>query len=283
MCGLGPMSEHALRLRREQRFRRWFLLMCYLAAGAGLALILWFAHQHPVLLANKGLNDWRLAIIATAAVGTALMVFHRIRSWMFWETIFTVTLFLGVWLACLLFLPLAWALVLAAGLTLAHLFIRATLLHDIFYLLGAMGVAISFASWLSPEVLLVVLVGFTVYDMVAGPPGGPIQELAQALVKRGIIPGLLVVSRWKDLISTVDTAIKGPNALLGAGDLILPLCLVARAAMSGPYQAAIVLVGLLVGVLVLSRAALLHPRAALPALAVGACAPFVVLRILSLI
>ncbi len=244
-------------------------------------LIVEHARHESLHFTSPGLSSWYYAIILVAACGVGLLMFKRIRSWMFWETIFTVTLFLGVWFACLLLLPLVWALLVAAALTLAHLFIRSVFLHDAFYLVGAMGVAMSFATWLAPEVLLVFLVGFVLYDMVAGPPGGPIQELARSLVSKGIVPGLVVPSDWREFVASVDTAVKSHSALLGAGDLILPLAVVARAADAGVCQAAIVLVGLLVGVLILARTPSQHPRAALPALAAGVGVPFVVLMLVS--
>jgi hypothetical protein len=76
---------------------------------------------------------------------------------------------------------------------------------------------------------------------------------------------------------------KRQSTLLGAGDLILPLSLVARAAFRGPLPAALVLACLVVSTLFLTRRDVFHPRAALPSLAAGAAVPFVLLRVFSLI
>ena len=61
------------------------------------------------------------------------------------------------------------------------------------------------------------------------------------------------------------------------------MSLVARAAFVSVESAAIVLAGVLVGAFVLTHGDDTHPRAALPALAVGAAVPFIILRVLSLI
>jgi presenilin-like A22 family membrane protease len=176
-------------------------------------------------------------------------------------------------------LPIGWALIIAAVLTLSHLFLRNVALHNVFYLLGAAGVAIDFAGWLSPELLLVGLAIMTIYDLLAGPPGGAIEELAGKLVRQGIVPGLVIADRFRDLWVTIDTAMKRNSALLGAGDVILPLALVARAAFAGSWQPLVVLAGILVSSLLLARGEMTHPRAMLPALALGAAAPFIVLRL----
>lgn len=261
---------------------RFFLVLLFLLAGLLTIGIVTAAKAFPTAARIQMVLSWQYALLAVIGATIVLGFFRRFRSRVLWEVLFTVTLFLGVWFAALLVLPIEWALGAAAALTLGSIFFRRVWIHDLFYLVGAAGVAINFAGWLSPEFLLAGLVAFTVYDMVAGPPGGPIESLAAALVRNGIVPGAVVPARARDVALTVDAAVKSRAALLGAGDLILPLALVAKAAFRGPEPAAIVLAGLLVGALLLARKSD-HPRAALPALAAGTVVPFLVLRVLSLL
>jgi presenilin-like A22 family membrane protease len=277
------MTEPATLTKQEHRALNIMLVALYLFGGALAILILWIVRQGWSMPPVAMISGWRTAVMGVVAVGVAMALFRKFQARWWWEILFTVTLFLGVWFALLLVLPLGWAFAIASLLTFAQIFLRIVIIHDLFYLIGSVGVAINFAGWLPPEVLLVMLVGFTVYDMVAGPPGGPVLQLASQLVSRGIVPGAILVGRPRDLMGSVDAVMKRTSVLLGAGDIILPLTLVARAAFAGSGPATIVLAGVLAGALVLGRSNDLHPRAALPALATGAAVPFLILRLLSLI
>ena len=264
-------------------FLRLFFAFVYLLAGGIVIFILWLYTSAPSVVHFEMIVNWQYAFLLIFLIGAIVSVVRRVHSRLFWEVAFTVTLYLGVWYAFLLVLPVWLALALASALTLAHLFLRTVVLHNLFFVVGAVGVSIDFAGWLSPELLLIGLVGFSLYDMLSGREGGPIEALAKLLVRQGIVPGLVLVDRWRDLHGTVDDAIKRQSVLLGAGDLILPLSLVARAAFSGPLPAALVLVCLAARTIFLTRGADFHPRAALPTLAAGAAVPFVLLRVFSLI
>jgi presenilin-like A22 family membrane protease len=261
---------------------RWMVLAIFLLAGAITIAAVFAVRQHQ-LLAYPTVVRWQYAFLALALAGSLVALIRRVRSRLFWEIFLTLAVFLGTWYLCLLVMPLGPALLVASAMTLAEWIAKNVAIHDAFIVFGAVGVAIDFAGWLTPEFLLLGLVLLTVYDMLAGPPGGPIEELASHLVKHGIVPGVIVVNRWKDLGVSLVQAIRGDAALVGAGDLVLPLSLVARAAFHGAGSAAIVLAGVLVGAFVLTHRDDTHPRAALPALAVGAAVPFIVLRLLGLV
>ena len=226
---------------------------------------------------------WQYAFLAVAIAILVVSFLKKIHHRMFWEILFTATLFLGVWYALLLVLPMGVALFVASGLTLAELLIRNVAVHNLFYLIGAAGVALDFAGWFPPEALVAGLVAITLYDMVAGPPGGPVEKMASELVQRGIVPGLVIPSRADQLGGDLDAVVKTDATLLGAGDLIVPFCLVAKASFVGAWQASVVLAGLVLGALILGRTGDTHPRAALPALATGAIVPFLVLRLMGLL
>ncbi|MBI5654425.1 hypothetical protein HZC53_02095 [Candidatus Uhrbacteria bacterium] len=267
----------------QKRAMRLFLVGCFVVTGAMVTGIMTSALRHPRSFLSAEIEPWQQAIVILIALATALMVFKRLRSWAVWEAFFTATLFLGIWYAALLVLPLPYALSFAAAITLFDLLVPRVWSHDIFYIIGASGVAISLSLWLPGDVLLVWLVGFSLYDILAGPPGGPILDLASRLVGHGVIPGLVVIGRPQDALLPLKLEKLGHTALLGAGDLVLPMALVARAALAGIYPALAVLAGVVVGALVLSRGDMLHPRAALPALAAGASVPFIILRFLSVV
>lgn len=254
-------------------FQRWLLPALFLLGGA-LAVTTVRAIPFSVS-AFPWTRGWQYAILGILAGGMFVATALKRASYVVWEALLTVAAFLGVWFVMLLLgIPLGWSIGIASLLTLAHLFIRVVILHDVFFLVGCVGVALDFALWLPSEVLLVGLVAFTVYDMVAGPPGGPVAALAARLVRHGIVPGFILPARVRDLAAGVDDAVRSRAAMLGTGDLILPLMLAARAAVWGVTEAAFVLAGIFLGALVLGHRKDLHPRAALLPLAVGAAVPF---------
>jgi len=263
--------------------RRLFLVSLFVFAGIAVIVVVATAQFFPTARRVQIAISWQYVFLAVVVVMGALSFLRKFRHRMLWEILFTLTLFLGVWYAFLLVLPVGWALAIASACTLAEIFFRNVFVHNLFYAIGAAGVAINFAGWLPSDVLLVGLVAFTVYDMVAGPPGGPIQSFAADLIQKGIIPGAVIPLHARDLTANVDDVVRRDATFLGAGDLILPLCLVARASFRGVGPAVLVLSGLVIGAFLLGRSNDLHPRAALPALAVGAAIPFLVLRIFSLV
>jgi hypothetical protein len=258
---------------RSTAFQRWLLPALFATAG-GLAVLTIRIVPFSVS-ALPWMRGWQYAILGIILGGLCVATFLKRSSIVVWEALLTLAAFLGVWFVTLLVgIPLGWSIGIASLLTLAHLFVRVVALHDAFFLVGCVGVAIDFALWLPSEVLLVGLVAFTIYDVVAGTPGGPIVDLASRLVRHGIVPGFILPARVRDLAAGVDDAVRSRAILLGTGDLILPVMLVARAAVWGVTEAAFVLAGIVLGALVLGHRKDLHPRAALVPLAVGAAVPF---------
>lgn len=258
---------------------RWFLPALFLLAG-GFTVFLVRQAATAVLPEQQGyVHAAAYAVLAIFGAGLVVATLRRIGSRLWWEGILTLTVFLGIWFALLLVLPLWLAVILASLLTLTHLFLRVVVLHDLFYLIGSVGVAVNLAAWLPSEVLVVGLVGFTLYDMVAGLPGGPVVSLATTLARWGVVPGFILPARPSGFVASVDNAIRFNAALLGAGDVILPLTLVARASLVGMREGAFVVAGMVVGSVALSLRKDLHPRAALLPLAIGSAIPFLAILI----
>lgn len=261
-------------------FRRGFVTLYFIVAGYLVVMIAARGAPAPAFGVADGFF-WRGAIIAAAMASAAFLLIAKIRSRFVWETAITAALFLGVWYASLLLMPVGWALSLAAALTLLQVFADRVLTHDLFFLVGPIGLSLSLASWLPAEAILAGLVGLVTYDIVAGPPRRPILDLAQSLVRQGVVPGLIVPGSAAGLLAGVPAGIRRPDAaLLGAGDLALPLVVVAHAALSGGLQGFLVLSGLTVGAWLLGLNPNLAPRPALPLLALGAGLPFCLLYII---
>ncbi|MBU0540287.1 hypothetical protein KKD88_00280 [Patescibacteria group bacterium] len=247
----------------------------FLLSGAVALYVLCFAAHPDGSRTLVWAEVWQLAILAVIAGGLTVSLLRRAASRFWWEVILNATIFLGVWfLFLLLGVSLGTAIALSSGLTLVYMFYRTVWTHDIFYLLGAIGVAINFAMWLPGKVLLIGLVAFTIYDMVAGAPGGPIHKLVAMLTQYSLVPGMIIPKNLKGFTENLQQAIKGEAIFLGAGDLILPLSLVAGAALKGWQPAVFVALGAVLGAAWLGFGTDLRPRPALPPLAIGAGIPF---------
>ena len=135
-------------------------------------------------------------------------------------------------------------------------------------------VVLNLAFALSDKTIIVILVGLAIYE-IAGRPGGVAAEFAASLVHRGIIPGLIVPDRWRDVVADIHAAIRRADAsLLGVGDLILPLAVVARAAAYGSGRALIVAAGILAAAGWLGSRGAGRPFPALIPLAAGSVIPY---------
>lgn len=261
--------------------RPWILIGC----GAVLSALIVVAVRHAAL-SNQQLPS-QVPMSITAWQGflffvTALLVFFLmirfIRTSGFVAALFGAALFLGAWVYCWSIFPWEISLLAASTLTIAQARIRRVVMHDTFVLVGAAGIAIHFAFLFTDKTLALIFAFFLFYDMVAGRPNGPVAQMASALVHRGVIPGLVIPGKFRTLFSSISSAIRMPDAVfLGAGDLILPMVLVARAAVFGWWQAALVGSGALIGYALLGFRRSLKPFPALIPIGIAAGIPYLIL------
>jgi presenilin-like A22 family membrane protease len=224
------------------------------------------------------LAPWEVLAMILAGVLFALLIIRKVKVRMAWELILGMTLFLGAWFYAWLLFPLSLAVLLAALFTLLQGTVRRVWIHNVFMLVGAAGMSLNFAFALSDKTLLILLVCLALYDTFAGRPGGVMAEFAASLVHRGVIPGLIVPGRIRDIVAPVLEAVKRADAsFLGAGDLILPLTLVARASASGMLQGITVAVGIILAACWLGSRGPTKPFPALVPLAICSIVPYLAL------
>lgn len=261
-----------------------YLLTVYSLAGLWTILIArgsgpW-ANARAVPLA---LNNFPIALVIVAFAGLIIFLLRHHSARVVWEILFFGALFFGVWYMGLLVLPFSWATIVAACLIAMPLIVPRMLTHDIFVMIGSIGVALNFALRLTPAGIVLFLVGFMLYDMLVFGSSGPLLPIVRELLRGKSVPGMVVPISWRGWWSRIDKPWEENAMLLGIGDLILPLTLVARAAFSGWSQALVVLGGSLLGLLVLIRGSVVHPRIALPWLAIGGIVPFLLLHVTGLL
>jgi len=267
------------RYLRQAAFQRNFILGLFVCSGVAVMAAAKLSSTR--LSGFVDVAAWDAVPWLILGLGLAAFAFWRIRFRLFWEAVFTLALFLGVWYLGLALLSLTWGLVLASTVVLLPFLFPRVWAHDTFFFIGAVGVALNFASQFPAELVIVVLAVTALYDIVAARPKGVVAELASHLVARGFVPGFIIPPNYGFLLRPLRETQKSDASLLGAGDLILPLILVGQSALYSLPAASMVLLGSLGGVLYLTRHPATVPRAALPPLAIGAGIPFVILYVFS--
>lgn len=212
----------------------------------------------------QGMVAWQWLVGAAFLLAIFGAIIRAASGRTFVDIVLTVLLFFGVWVWCWGVMPWEVALLVASVLTLIQARIRRVIVHDLFLCLGCAGVAIEFGFLFPLEKLVLILVGLSVYDMVAARPQGAAHMLAGALIHRGAVPGLIIPDATSALGKGVRDVIQSPFAsFLGAGDLILPMTLVAQAAVRGWVPAMIVTFGVMGGAFILGQRKSLKPFPAL--------------------
>lgn len=254
----------------------WYLLTGAVVTGA-VQLI-----RQTTRLSYEALTIWHYVFLLVLVIGGTIALVRRTPTRLWWEVLLTLCVFLGVWYVCVSLFPQAWGSLIASGLTLTYLLMPIVFFQNVFYLFGVTGIAINFAGWISPELLLVGLVVCVLYDIVAGPPEGHAQMLSELLRGRLPTPGIAV---FQPIPEPSGKSFTGTSSLwiLGVVDLVLPMSLVGRAAFAGVGPALVVLGGALCAAVLLARDHLSHPRAVLPMLAVGVALPFIFMRLFSIV
>ncbi len=293
-------------------FLRHFLLFLFLVLGCfsivlGHGMSLRLAELSPGLLVLG-----RQALVVLIGVGAAVTFATKFSKRLVWEAVFLVATMFGVWYLFFVFFPWKIAIFLGLALILGEIFLRNIFWHNGFFVLGSLGLALTLAGWLGVEVLVVLLVAFTAYDMLAAHPDGAIGVLARYLVGRGIVPGFILPPHLIGLFQSMDRVTEKPmvdpglhqedqngeaidveqeevrlhqdlglerTALLGAIDLVLPLSLIVRAAMVDVRMGIACVVGLMAGGIFLSQS-VHHPRHVMSALSMGVVIPFVGLQLI---
>ncbi|MFA5130183.1 MAG: hypothetical protein WC477_04700 [Patescibacteria group bacterium] len=268
------MSSSFLEGRRS---RIATLVTSYLILG-GLVIL---AIRHALVSADaytrivpQGIVSWWIVVLIILVLLLIGLASRRITTRSFYEFVFGIALFLGVWVYCWDVIPWDIGLLVASLATLAQAYIRRVIVHDIYILIGAAGIAIHFAFFLSQSALAAALVGFAIYDIVVGRARGMAETLATSLIRRGVIPGLIVPGKEEarseergarrmlaslfsrssllaprsSFFSPISEIIKRPDSVfLGAGDLILPMALVARVTANDWRAGVLVVIGTAIG------------------------------------
>lgn len=167
------------------------------------------------------------------------------------KTIFLLAFFFGsliffeVWLGE----PIALILVLF----LASLWIKMPniFIHDLLLIFGVAGLGSYLGSSLTPKTVTILLVIFSIYDIIAVYKTRHMVKMAKAMIEAGAMPGLILPSKVSELKTPLEkTSLGGNFLILGSGDIVFPLFLSISLIEEGVLKSIIVTFFALLGLLV---------------------------------
>lgn len=258
---------------------RGSLVIIYLLAG----LATMFLARLSLAWATAELWTWlkilHYIILVIVAGGVLASVIRRATNRVWWEGLLQAALLFGAWYALAVMpWPFFAAVASAIVLTLIFFWLHTIFVHNLFYILGAVGLALNFASYLPFEAALAGLVAFAVYDMVCGRSAEAHLRLTKILSPYGLAPGFILPHRFKDWFSKISP-VSAPAITLGLSELVLPLVLIVKSANWNGWASAIVASGLTLGAAVYGWRRDFSERFALAYVSAGVALAFLILNL----
>lgn len=178
-----------------------------------------------------------LVIFFTILIGT-LLIFLLIRFnagflfkyWFLIAIAITLAIAFGIYMN----LKIAWAL--AILLALWRIFKPNILIHNFTEIFIYTGIAIAFVNFFNITTAIILLIGISIYDMIAVWKSKHMIKLAKFQTKSNLFAGLLIPYSRKEnkikniAVKTAKKQAKPTSAILGGGDIAFPL-IFASAAM----------------------------------------------------
>jgi presenilin-like A22 family membrane protease len=255
----------------------WYLLAMEALAGGVTVFASRSLATGDVHAIAPSVGGWQWLMLVAAVTGLTLFVLRKLKSRLFLEALFGVAFFFGTWFLCLAFIPWPWASFLAVGLAAIATVTQLTVFHNLFVLLGSVGVAVNFAARFEIAGLLSFFIALVLYDWIVVRKTETLRVFAETLLRYRIAPGLLAPTDARGWQMSVRDVLQTRGLLLGSGDIVVPMMVVARIGFTRSDVAALLALGALFGLALLLGRADDRPQPALPWLAFGLGIPYAVL------
>jgi len=186
---------------------------------------------------------------------------------------------LGVWLPSELVLPLLIILIIA------WMWKPLIIVHDLLVIMGIAGAGSLLGLSFIPELVILLLIIFSIYDFVAVYKTRHMVKMAKEMLRSGAIVGIVIPESLRGFKEDVNEVTPGEEfMILGGGDIIFPLVLCASLIPESLVGALIVAVFSLLGVLssywIFTSQRIRKPIPALPPIALLSFIGFLVVRFL---
>jgi len=163
---------------------------------------------------------------------------------------FIVAVFWGSLFLLSFYLPLIPMLVLIGGLILLWLFKPKVWLHNLLIMLGLAGAGAAIGISFSPISIVVLLLIFSVYDVIAVYKTKHMVKMAKEMVAANSIIGFIIPQKLKGFKENLKNVNPGGKfMIIGGGDIVFPLVFCASLTSVGIKETLIVLVFSYLGLL----------------------------------
>lgn len=217
-------------------------------------------------------------LIATSLMLLGLKFF---KGKMFFGALFAFIIFIGSQVVFETFLPALASIVLAAGLVGLRYIKSNAVTHNLAIGIAIAGIAAQLGLMLPIEVVLILFVALSAYDIYAVYGSKHMIKLFKGLSKKGVLLSLAIPEKRKHVDRKIKKVKPGKGSgfiMLGTGDIAFPLILSVAALSYGLLNSFFVVAGSLVGVsmvyLLLSRKR--KPLPALPPIALFSVVGFLI-------
>jgi len=188
-------------------------------------------------------------------------------------------LFFGLWLPGILSFGLVILLIILL------LKINSLVIHNLVLIFAIAGVGASLGLRLKPEMVILLLLIFSVYDYIAVYKTKHMVKIAKEMVTQKAILGIVIPQEISELQTRIKKVKPGGRFLvLGAGDIIFPLILssslVPQSISNSLIVALFSLIGLFFGFLIFISKKIRQPMPALPPIALFSIIGYLITKII---
>ncbi|MEF8847335.1 MAG: presenilin family intramembrane aspartyl protease [Candidatus Paceibacterota bacterium] len=230
-------------------------------------------------LVKAGQSDL-LHLAVYFVVGTAVLAglsssdFKRTRGVVF-KVLFLLAVGTGTLLLLQFWFHFYISLLIVLALIILWTIFHSVAIHNVFVVLGIAGAG----SWLglsfTPQLVIVLLVIFSIYDFIAVYKTKHMVKMAKAMVESNAIVGLIIPSNLKDFSRDISQVQPGGKFLIvGGGDIVFPLILCTSFVPISMFKALIMVLFSLIGLgfsfWVFASQKIKKPIPALPPITLGA-------------
>jgi presenilin-like A22 family membrane protease len=232
---------------------------------------------------------WQFIFYFLLATLIILLILHFVKFQKGKGVIFKILFILATFLGGLLFLE-AWLpeplpLILIVFFNFWWWKSPTVLNQDILMILGMAGVGSTLGLSLKPEMVIILLIVFSIYDFIAVYKTKHMVKMAKEMIESKAILALIIPSSFRDFPGSLGEVRPGGKFLvLGGGDIVFPLLfsasLVSVSILDSIIVAIFSLIGLFVGFLFFTKQKERKPIPALPPIAFFSIIGYLITKIL---
>lgn len=206
------------------------LAVLLLTEAVAVASLFFLQKEPQDFTSVPGLTLAEFIIIFFFATALLLLLIRFLKGRFFFEFIFSLAIFGGLWFLAILVLPLDLAVIVASGLTLARIFIPLVFVQNFVMIFGIAGVASAIGAPTPWQTILAILLILSIYDIIAVYETKHMVTMFKGLLERGVIFALILPERFRLQFSHLREVKPGEGFFfLGTGDLALPTMFVVSA------------------------------------------------------